>query len=113
MLREKYKRMYAIIDRVIFSDTGNAKYYVSFKKNGNVILTETDHYSSETKSLNPGDEVNIGYYFTQKGMPRAVIFDERLVPVSNSAPWFYKFLTIVGILFLLVSAAMFARWMPL
>lgn len=98
---------------IFFSDTGNAKYYFSFKEKGNVILAEPDHYSSETKSLNPGDEVNIGYYFTQKGMPRAVIFDDRLVPVSNSVPWFNKFLTIVGILLLLVAAAMFARLMPL
>lgn len=104
-----YKRTQAIIDRVVFSDTGNAKYYVSFEEDGNVILAETNHYSSEIKSLNPGDEVKIGYYFIKRGTPRAVIYDERLIPVSNSVPWFYRFMTIVGILLLFAAAAMSVR----
>lgn len=103
------KQTYATIDRVIFSDTGNAKYYVSFSEKGNRITAQTDHYSSETKSLNPGDEVKIGYFFTKNGAPRAVILDGRLMPVSNSVSGFYKFLIIIGILILLVAAAMFAK----
>lgn len=105
------KQTYATIDRVIFSDTGNAKYYVSFSENGNKIIAQTDHYSSGTKSLNPGDGVKIEYFFTKNGAPRAVILDERLTPVSNSVSGFYKFLTIVGILLLFAAVAMFAKMM--
>lgn len=106
---ENYKQTYATIDRTIFSDTGNAKYYVSFTENGNKITAQTDHYSSETRSLNPGDEVKIGYFFTKGGTPRAVILDERMTPVTNSVSGFYKFLTVTGILLLLVSAVMFVK----
>lgn len=107
--RGKYEQTYATIDRVIFSDTGNAMYYVLFMKNGNRILAQTDYYSSSTKSLNPGDEVKIGYYFTPRGTPRAIIYDDRVIPVSNFVPSFYKFFAAVGILLLLVAIAMFAR----
>ena len=108
---DNFKQTYATVDRVIFSDTGNAKYYVSFLENGEMITAQTDHYSSETKSLNPGDKVKIGYFFAKNGAPRAVILDERLIPVTNSVSSFYKFLTIIGIVLLLGAVAMFARVM--
>ncbi|MBR1455150.1 MAG: hypothetical protein IJ593_11010 [Lachnospiraceae bacterium] len=106
-----FKETYATIDRVIFSDTGNAKYYVSFYENGDTITAQTDHYSSETKSLNTGDEVKIRYFVTKNGAPRAVIIDDRLIPVSNSVSDFYKILMIAGILLILVSAAMLVKVM--
>lgn len=106
-----YKQTYATIERTVFSDTGNAMYYVSFMESGNKIVAQTDYYSSDARSLNPGDEVKIGYFFTKRGTPSAVILDERVVAVANSVPGFYKFLTVTGILLLLVSVAMFAKAM--
>lgn len=106
---DNYKQTFATIDRVIFSDTGNAKYYVTFMENGNKITTQTDHYSSKTKSLNPGDEVKIGYFFAKNGTPRAVILDESVVPVSNAVPGYYKFVAVIGLLLILVAAAMFVK----
>lgn len=106
---ENYKRTYAVIDRVIFSDTGNAKYYVSFEENGRAITAQTDHYSSETKSLDPGDRVEIGYFFTRAGTPRAVIFDERLIPVSTSVPGFYKALAVMGVLFFVIASVLLVK----
>lgn len=106
---DNYKQTFATIDRVIFSDTGNAKYYVTFTENGNKITAQTDHYSSETKSFNPGDEVKIGYFFAKNGAPRAVILDERVVPVSNGVPGFYNFIAIIGLLLLVVAVVMFAK----
>ena len=99
---DNYKQTFAIIDKVIFSDTGNAKYYVK-------ITAQTDHYSSETKTLNPGDEVKIGYFFTKNGAPRAVILDEHLTLVSNGVPGFYKFIAIVGLLLLIAAVIMLAK----
>lgn len=106
---DNYKQTFAIIDKVIFSDTGNAKYYVTFIENGNKITAQTDHYSSETKTLNPGDEVKIGYFFTKNGAPRAVILDEHLTLVSNGVPGFYKFIAIVGLLLLIAAVIMLAK----
>lgn len=98
------------IKSAIFNDTGNVWYYVSFSENGNKITAKTDTYTSETKSLNPGDEVEIGYYFTKRGNhPRAVIFDKRVIPCSTSVPGFGKFLNIVGILFLIIALFMFIK----
>lgn len=106
---DNYKQTFATIDRVIFSDTGNAKYYVTFMENGNKITAQTDHYSSNTKSLNPGDEVKIGYFFAKNGAPRAVILDERLTPVSNNVSGYYRFIAAIGILLLLIAVAMFVK----
>lgn len=105
----KYKQTFATIDRVIFSNTGNAKYYVTFMENGNKITAQTDHYSSNTKSLNPGDEVKIGYFFIKNGTPRAVILDERVVPVSNAVSGYYKFVAVIGLLLILVAVTMFVK----
>lgn len=106
---DNYKQTFATIDRVIFSDTGNVKYYVTFMENGNKITAQTDHYSSKTKSLNPGDEVTIGYFFAKNGAPRAVILDESVVPVSNAVPSYYKFVAIIGLLLILVAVAMLVK----
>ncbi len=102
-----YKQTRATIDRVIFSDTGNAKYVVSFFENGNRITAQTDHYSSKAKSLNPGYEVRIGYYFTKKGLPWAVILDERVIPVSNHVSGYARLFAVIGVLLLLFAAVMF------
>ena len=79
-------RTNGVIDRVIFSDTGNVKYYVRFTDAaGERHLAQTDHYTSDTKSLNPGDEVAVGYHFTPHGVSRAVIFDERVISCADTA----------------------------
>lgn len=108
---DNFKQTYATVELVIYSDTGNAKYYVSFLENGEMVTAQTDYYSSETKSINPGDKVKIEYFYAKNGAPRAVILDERVIPVANSVPSFYKALTIIGIVLLLGAAAMFVRAM--
>lgn len=86
----------ATIDRVIFSDGGNVKYYVRFLMDGKEILAQTVHYTSDTKSLNPGDRVTIGYYFTQNGTPRARILDDRVIPCADSVSNFSWILFAIG-----------------
>lgn len=108
---ENSKHTIATIDQTIYSDTGEVMYYVSFMENGRTIIAQTDYYSSETKSLNPGDQVKIGYFYIQGKTAHAVIFDDRVIPVSDSDSSIYKFMTIVGILLLLVAAAMFVKTM--
>ena len=110
MEKQKYKKTLGTIKRTNFTDTGNVWYYVSFLQNENEITAKTNRYTSETKSLNPGDEVEIGYYFTKRGNhPRAVIFDKRVIPCSTSVPGFGEFLNIVGILLLIIALFMFIK----
>lgn len=108
--KEKYKKTFGTIKSAIFTDIGNVWYYVSFMESGSEITAKTDCYTSDTKSLNPGDEVKIGYYFTKRGnQPRAVIFDERVIPCSTAVPRFCKFLNIVGLLLLIIALLMFIK----
>lgn len=92
---ENYKQTYATMERTIFSDTGSVMYYVTFTDNGKVYTAQTDHYTSKTKSLNLGDTVKIGYFFICGNKPHAIIFDDRVIPVSDSVPSAYKFFTVV------------------
>ena len=105
------KRTNATIVRTIFSDTGEPKYYVSFEDNGRTITAQTDHYSSETKSLSPGDQVEIGYFFIRENVARAMIFDERVIPISNVVPIIFKFFAAVGVLLFLLAASMLVKGM--
>lgn len=107
--KEGYKQTYATVEKTLFSDTGNAWYYVSFMEDDKKIVAQTDHYSSETKSLNPGDQVTIGYYYVNENTARAVILDDRVIPVSNSTPKFYKVTAIIGAALFLVAVVMFVK----
>ena len=106
---KEYTRTEAVIERVIFSDTGNVKYYVSFVNNGVEILAQTDHYSSETKSLNPGDKVEIGYYLTKNGKFRAVVLDDGLEPVSSRVGWLFKLMLVCGCAMVSIAIVLFVR----
>ena len=109
--RKGYKRTNALIDRVIYSDSGNVKYYVSYEKDGEKILAQTDHYSASTKSLKPGDTVEIGCYYTKDGTPRAVIFDNRIIPVYAELRKTYVITGAIGACFLTVGiCAMIFGW---
>ena len=106
---KEYTRTEAVIERVIFSDTGNVNYYVSFVNNGVEILAQTDHYSSETKSLNPGDKVEIGYYLTKNGKFRAVVLDDGLEPVSSRVGWLFKLMLVCGCAMVSIAIVLFVR----
>lgn len=101
--KSKIPRTTAVIDRTIISDGGNAMYYVSFTIDNTYIIAQTDYYSSKTKSLNPGDTVEIGYYFTEKNVPRAVIYDQRVIPCSESILSLCRLFNIIGLLLLAVD----------
>ena len=90
------KEAEATIDRVIFSDGGNVKYYVRFLMDGKEILAQTVRYTSDAKSLNPRDRVTIGYYFTQNGTPRARILDDGVIPCADSVSNFSWILFVIS-----------------
>lgn len=108
---ENSKQTIATIDQTIYSDTGEVMYYISFIENGMTIVAQTDYYTSETKSLNPGDQVKISYFYINEKTVHAVILDDRVIPVSDSDLSVYRFMIIVGILLLLIAATMIAKAM--
>lgn len=106
---ENSKQTVATVNQTIYSDTGEVMYYISFIENGRSIIAQTDYYSSETKSLNPGEQVKISYFYINEKTVHAIIYDDRVIQVSNSDSSVYKFMIIVGILLLLVAATMFVK----
>lgn len=102
-----YQCTIATIDRVIFSDTGNVKYYVVFEENGHTIMAQTEHYSSKTPSLHPHEKVKIKCFFTKNKVPRAIIIDERVKSVSCNIPKIFDFCILIGILLFLTALFVF------
>ena len=72
------------IQKVIYTDSGNAYYYVAFNANGTAYTGQSITYSYKTKTLNDGDTVQIQYYFTKSGRARVIIDDNRLIPCEAS-----------------------------
>lgn len=107
--RKQYNKTLATIVQVIYSESGNVRYDVSFWDKKAKVLAQTDYYSSSTKSLNPGDEVEIGYYYIDGKIPRAVIHDNRIVPCANSVSKFYIFLAILGAVLFITALLMMIR----
>ncbi len=87
----------ATIDNVIFSDTGNVKFYVSFYENGELKTGQSVYYSDTQGRYHEGDSVNIRYYLTKGGFYRVQIQDPDLVLCSESSPAFKKVLLFIGI----------------
>ena len=103
-----YKRTTATITKAIQSDGGSMKYYVMFFNNGTKAVAETCYYSSSTKSLNPGEKVEIGYYRVGD-VTRAVIYDNRIVRCTAGLPNFYRFLMAGGILLFVIAVLELAK----
>lgn len=107
--RKQYDKASGTVVQAVYSETGNVRYDVSFWDNGVQVLAQTDYYSSSTKSLNPGDEVEIGYYYIDGKIPRAVIYDDRIIPCADSVPGFCMFLTIIGAVLLVTALIMIVK----
>lgn len=74
-----------IIDKIYDSDNAaNVYYVIRCEDHGNILEGRSIYYSSDTKSLEIGEEVPVGWYFTEKQhRPKFVIHDDRIRPVSG------------------------------
>lgn len=98
----------ATIDRVVYSDTGNAMYYVTFLENGKTITGQSIYYSSSTKALNGGDDVAINYFYTKGGNVRVIILDNTLKPCMNSLKSLSRVLLYISVILFIVAGYLFA-----
>jgi len=73
----------ATIERISHVDA-EINYYVSFLENGKILHGKTISYPPSTKRLHVGERVEISYYNTKAGWPRAIIQDNELIPCENS-----------------------------
>lgn len=96
------------IQKVIYTDSGNAYYYVAFSANGTAHTGQSITYSSKTKTLNDGDTVQIRYYFTKSGRARVIIEDSTLIPCEASFSSFGKALKVISIVLVVVALILLA-----
>lgn len=98
-----------IIDKVVYSETGNVMYYVSFYNNHSKIIAHSDYYSSSTKSLSPGEIVEIGIVNIRKDKFNVLIYDDRITPCASSAKTYSRISYIFGIAMLLLDVILLVK----
>lgn len=99
---KKYKTK-AIIDKVIYSDTGNVRYYIKFNKDNREIKGQTIYYSKTDRKYNEGDNAEIYYHYAKNNKIMAEIIDDDLVPCSNSLKNGKYILLFLSVFFFVVS----------
>lgn len=99
---EKYKTK-AIIEKVIYSDVGNVKYYIKFNKDNEEMRGQTIYYSKTNHKYHEGDSAEIYYHYTKNNKIRAEIIDDDLVTVSSTIKYSRYVLLLLAIFFFVAS----------
>ena len=95
-------RTTGIIEKVIYGDTGNVRYYVSVNLNDTNIIVKSNFYSSKTKSLPEGKNVVVDYMISTKGVQSVEIINEDIVLASNDMKVELIFLVVFVILVIMI-----------
>ncbi|MFV0342047.1 MAG: hypothetical protein ACK5JH_04035 [Anaerocolumna sp.] len=95
-------RTTGVIDKVIDGDGGNVMYYVNIDLNGEVFRVQSRHYSSKTKSLPKGKNVEVDYIISSKGVGSVVILNENIILCQDDMGSELTFLAVFGILVIIV-----------
>lgn len=90
------------IEKVIYSDSGNVRYYIRFTDGSSEVQGQSIHYSVANRKYHEGDTVNISYYYAKNGNAIVEVNDSDLVPCSNSLSKFSKVSLILGIVLIVV-----------
>ena len=73
-----------MITRVIYSDSGNVRYYVGIDLgNGSIVEAKSIHYSVTNRKYSENDPVAVKYYYTDDGSVMCELDDAELVPCKN------------------------------
>ena len=95
-------RTTGIIEKVIYGDTGNVRYYVSVNLNGTNTIVKSNFYSSKTKSLPEGKNVVVDYMISTKGVQSVEIINEDIVPCKSDLAGELRILALFGIMVIVV-----------
>ena len=95
-------RTTGVIEKTIYSDTGNVMYYVNTDVNGETIRVQSPYYSSKTKSLPEGKDVVVDYIVLSKGVSSVEILNEDIILCKDDMAEELRVLAGFGILVLVV-----------
>lgn len=95
-------RTTGIIEKVIYGDTGNVRYYVSVNLNDTNAVVKSNFYSSKTKSLPEGKNVVVDYMISNKGVQSVEIINEDIVPCKSDLSGELRILAVFGIIVIIV-----------
>lgn len=90
---------YGTITKVIYSDTGNVRYYINIDTgNGQVLESQSIYYSKTNRKYHIDDTVPVNYYFIKNNKVRCEVNDSELVPVKDSFATVSKVTLFAGII---------------
>ena len=97
-------RTTGVIDKVIYGETGNVRYYVNTEVNGETISVKSPYYSSKTKSLPEGEDVVVDYIVSSKGVSSVEILNEDIILCKDDMGGELRVLAGFGVLVLIIIA---------
>lgn len=98
-----------IITRVIYSDTGNVRYYVDVPTEGDTLKGKTIYYKKTDRKYHEGDSVLLEYHYTKNNQIQAVVDDPDLIPCNSSFQPMSKIMLVVGVVFVILFAVFFIK----
>lgn len=99
-----------MITKIIDSEYGNIKYYVSFLDNeGKQMKGESIYYSSTKGKYDEGDLVKFKYSIIREWYAQVSVVDNELIPCRNSYKEYSRNMLISTIVFLIISAIFFVK----
>ncbi len=99
-----------VVKKVIYSDTGNVRYYVNINTSeGNLLEAQSIYYSKTDRKYHVDDPIPVNYYFTDKGKVRCEVDDPDLIPCKTSFASLSRVMMIAGVALILLFIVFFAK----
>ncbi len=99
----------ATVEQIYNHNDNSLEYHVSFDHDGTRVTAKAGRYCPKQEAkVCAGETVEIGYYFLRNGTPRAIIFDNRLIPVSEIIPRCCKVMAAIWIICLCLACSWYA-----
>lgn len=100
-----------VIERKVFKDHGNVRFYVMCTINGQQVLKKTVTYLKGTEDLHEGDKVQVAYHYRKNGELGVLVevLDNNVVQVNASKDKTMRGIIAVAVVFVLIAVALLVK----
>ena len=100
-----------VIERKVFKEHGNVRFYVRCTINGQQVLKKTITYLKGTADLHEGDKVQVAYHYRKNGEMGVLVevLDGNVVSVNTSNDKTIRGIVAVAIVFVLIAVVLLVK----
>ena len=100
-----------VIERKVFKEHGNVRFYVMCAINGQQVLKKTVTYLKGTEDLHEGDKVQVAYHYRKNGEMGVLVevLDGNVVPVNASKDNTVRGIVAVAVVCVLIAIVLLVK----